>query len=361
MIPSLLLTRKGKRYLVFAIVFLFTLLLLKNHLTFTTGAISEEEEYRPSLFIAANFHNNEPILEHWIQQIDALIAWAGPSRIYVSVYESGSTDRTKAMLVAWEDRLTDGKVRHRIMLDEPLRAPEEGGGNLRRIVRLAEYRNRALDPIRRTLPGEFDRLLFLNDIYFDISDVIRLIQTNNGIYDAACGLDFFGEFYDTFATREVDGGWVGSGNYPYFTDPESRRLLIRGEPVPVYSCWNGAAVLPAKPFAEGRVSFRAVLPDEADPPLDASECCLLFSDMRPLNYTRTLINPHVKVGYDAFHYWYANTILPLWQPFLRLFNEPKRELTNSQEAEWTYRAHKIFDMNLDPEDYPCLWPNHEGL
>ena len=36
--------------------------------------------------------------------------------------------------------------------------------------------------------------------------------------------------------------------YPYFLDFASQRLLIDREPVPVYSCWNGAVSISLEPF-----------------------------------------------------------------------------------------------------------------
>ena len=43
-----------------------------------------------------------------------------------------------------------------------------------------------------------------------LEDAIRLLQTNNGHYAAACGLDYSRPhlFYDTFAMRDVDGKTV---------------------------------------------------------------------------------------------------------------------------------------------------------
>ena len=98
-----------------------------------------------------------------------------------------------------------------------------------------------------------------------------------------------------FASREVDGKWVGSGNYPYFSDETSRKLLRHSELVPVYSCWNGMVAFNAKPFAEDKVAFRAIAPNEPDPILEASECCLIFTDLRSLDYNRVFIDPSVRV------------------------------------------------------------------
>ncbi|KAL1928523.1 hypothetical protein VTP01DRAFT_2879 [Rhizomucor pusillus] len=303
----------------------------------------------PSIFVAANLRNNARILRNWIKQVELLVKWAGPSRVFVSIYENGSRDETKAILKEWEEQLSKKNIAHRIVTED---ASSIKG--VRRIPRLANIRNKALEPFE---PGKYDRLLFLNDISFRVEDAIELINTNQGDYDAACGMDFFGQFYDVFATREVDGGWVGSGDYPYFADEASRDLLVAGKPVPVYSCWNGMVVFRTEPFEkqqEEKLAFRAILPDEPDPPMEASECCLIFTDLRRLKHdTRVYINPQVKVAYDHFHYWYASYILPLWKPYLSWSNHPIRP---SMDESWLNSTNQAISMGTDPGDRYCLWP-----
>lgn len=71
------------------------------------------------------------------------------------------------------------------------------------------------------------------------------MQTRSGHYAAACALDFAvpHQFYDTFALRDSLGRPAASLEYPYFGAGQSRRSLLRGEPVPVRSCWNGMGKL----------------------------------------------------------------------------------------------------------------------
>ena len=61
----------------------------------------EEAKYRTVLrgskerfYLAANLYNNEEILPNMIQEIATLARALGPSRLYVSIYANGSTDRT---------------------------------------------------------------------------------------------------------------------------------------------------------------------------------------------------------------------------------------------------------------------------
>ncbi|KAL0094563.1 glycosyltransferase family 69 protein [Phycomyces blakesleeanus] len=305
---------------------------------------------KPVVFIAANIYNNEEILDHWITQVNQLIKWLGASNVYLSIYENGSQDRTKSILEKYDQHLNLLQIPHRIVT-----STVEKDENARRIVALAGLRNYLLEPLLDQDPKP-DKILFLNDIIFKASDAIELLETYDGEYDAMCAMDFFGEFYDTFATREADGGWVGSGNYPYFSHKPSRKLLYEEKPIPVYSCWNGMIALNAKPFLENKISFRAIIPKEPGPPVEASECCLVHTDLRSLNYTRIYINPRIKVSYDTFHYWYAHSIIRLLQPFYRLFNTPTNTQTLEEQFAWNKAVDDAYSQGVRSEDYTCLWP-----
>ncbi len=61
-----------------------------------------------------------------------------------------------------------------------------------------------------------------------------MINTNNGNYDACCGLDYNPIlFYDTFATRDINGHQLQSDVFPYFSDTDSKMKIELLEPVPV--------------------------------------------------------------------------------------------------------------------------------
>ncbi|KAG0172955.1 hypothetical protein DFQ28_008511 [Apophysomyces sp. BC1034] len=303
---------------------------------------------KPTVFIAANLYNNEAILEEWTKQLNRIIDWLSPARVFISIYENGSTDRTKPMLQAYDTYLSESKVQHQIV------AANEAKYQGRRIPALANIRNQALKPLHST-QMHFDKILFLNDIIFELSDAVSLLMARGGDYDAVCAMDFFGEFYDLFATREVNGGWVGSGNYPYFEDKGSRELLANGQLIPVYSCWNGMIAMNAEPFIKDLVAFRAILPDEPEVPREASECCLIHTDLREHNYTKIFINPQVKVAYDPFHYWYARYIIPLWNIFLAPFNNPA-SMTDDEKTKWDSQIKTLTEKHgIDVKDTICLW------
>lgn len=142
-----------------------------------------------------------------------------------------------------------------------------GEQRLKRIVFLAEVRNRALrpleDPKSPAYSTRFDKLLYLNDVVFNTADVANLLFSTNldettgkTRYDAACAVDFINafKFYDTFATRDLEGYSMGIPFYPWFTaagKAESRQdVLTQVDAVRVRSCWGGMVAFEAKWFQQ---------------------------------------------------------------------------------------------------------------
>lgn len=273
-----------------------------------------------------------------------LVTQLGPQNVYVSIYESGSWDDTKAALRSLDAELGKLGVARTVTLDPSTHAehmanapsPDEppspgwltstttspfgsAGGTkaekrneLRRIPYLASLRNRSLDPLlllvantttTTTTTGRFDKLLFLNDITFTPDLISLLLATREGDYAAACSLDYAHppHYYDTFALRDAAFAPTTSSLFPYFGSGASRRAMLRREPVPVRSCWNGAVVFDAAPFYPegGGLRFRGVEDGLAMRHVEASECCLVHVD-NPLSKTRGVwVNPRVRVGYSV--------------------------------------------------------------
>lgn len=78
--------------------------------------------------------------------------------------------------------------------------------------------------------------------FLQAQDVLALLDTNRGVYAAACSLDFNKPplYYDTFALRDSDGKPTLMQTWPYFESRLSRDAMIaNAEAVPVKSCWNG--------------------------------------------------------------------------------------------------------------------------
>ncbi|KAF0507772.1 glycosyltransferase family 69 protein [Gigaspora margarita] len=147
--------------------------------------------------------------------------------------------------------------------------------------------------------------MFFNDVIWKVSDILTLLGTNGYNYDAACAMDFYWAFYDTFATRElpffssslpnIRFPWPPTSYYPYFYSKTAHQQIYNGESVQVYSCWNGVVIMNAEQFVKQGVKFRALVPQEREVPFEASECCLVYSDFRKFGYDKVFINPNVMV------------------------------------------------------------------
>lgn len=148
-----------------------------------------------TIFIAALHWNNEELLrDSWVPGVAELVdALGGRNRVFVSVLESGSWDRSKAELRRLDRLLADRGVPRRIALSETthqdaIRTPpsldastdhirgwiqtSEESLERRRIPYLADLRNRVLEPLQEQLNASgmvYDRILFLGDVVFTVS------------------------------------------------------------------------------------------------------------------------------------------------------------------------------------------------
>ena len=303
------------------------------------------------LFIAANFYNNERILPLFIDHIQHIITKFGAHNIYISIYENGSRDGTRKLLQEFKDWLHVHQVPHRIVMDTTLEPGYPSGG---RIPYLSKVRNKAMEPFYFQFDDHqqtYHRLVFFNDIEWTLEEFRALLLTQNGDYDAVCGIDYYWLYYDTYATREMPPrlyNWIQQSpnatereirveetpgeefewmspliepaRFPYFRQSVHQRLMESGQPVPVYSCWNGLAIFNTEPFYKHRLWFRA-LPSFPEKAYDASECCLIMSDLHRHGYHRVYIQPEVRVTYSSTtsSRWWADGIVPLlnrlWYPY----------------------------------------------
>ncbi|GIL63118.1 hypothetical protein Vafri_17243 [Volvox africanus] len=148
-------------------------------------------------FIATNVRDAQQVMPNYIYHlvltVGSLTHYANP--VFVSVYESGSKDRTADWLQVLGDVLDALSVPHRLEL----------GGNIQRekgeerIKFLARVRSAALVPLfeQCNATGQFcapssdksnssGRIIFLNDVLFSAADIVRLLQYPA---DLVCGLD----------------------------------------------------------------------------------------------------------------------------------------------------------------------------
>ncbi|KAJ1707907.1 hypothetical protein AFCA_009020 [Aspergillus flavus] len=193
---------------------------------------------------------------HWNNAVIQLAKTWGPENIFVSIFESGSWDDSKGALRDLDLELDRLGVRRNLTLseiahqDEISRPPSEGWidtprgrKELRRIHYLARLRNQTLRPLEDLARNGivFDKVLFLNDVVFTVDDVISLLNTNDGVYAAACSLNFSKppRYCDTFAVRDSNGDETLMQECPYFRSATSRDALLAMSPAPVKSRWNG--------------------------------------------------------------------------------------------------------------------------
>lgn len=227
-----------------------------------------------------------------------------------------------------------------------------GQARVSRLAYLAEMRNRLLRPLdpsyseisdsgfRSVSEVKFDKILFLNDVYFSPLDALQLLFSTNAEsgeaqYRAACALDFVQlfKFYDTFVVRDTDGYQLSLQYYPWFTHIGSGTsrsdVLKQSDAVRVRSCWGGMAAFNATLFQleqDQTITSENQLPanrtstssDTGLPGLpihfrdsgeifwEAAECCLIFADLenafgRPSidQHDGVFVNPYIRTAYSS--------------------------------------------------------------
>jgi hypothetical protein len=270
----------------------------------------------------------------WGDALVQLIDLLGHDNVFLSLYENNSGQKGRQALQALAQRIQSNKS---IVVDEqttfdacPRVTLPNGQKRIRRIDYLAALRNRALQPLDDTQKHiKYDKLLYLNDVYFNPVEAAQLLFCTNSAshretqtassyrYRAACAVDFSNpfKFYDSYATRDLEGYGIGLPFFPWFTsagEGQSRSDLLAGrDAVRVRSCWGGMVAFDAWFFQkENPVRFRA--PREMF--WDASECCLVHADVQAESPspggddigdkgketgTGVYMNPFVRVAYTA--------------------------------------------------------------
>jgi len=144
------------------------------------------------IYIASMHFNNERVIrDHWGPAVVQLSKILGKENVFVSVYESGSWDKTKRELNKMATELENMGVPHRVEMSESthkdeIENPNKGEGwidtprgkrELRRIPFLAKLRNRTLqDLIDLQKKGQhFDKVLFLNDVVFTVCYILSVL------------------------------------------------------------------------------------------------------------------------------------------------------------------------------------------
>ncbi|KPI34956.1 uncharacterized protein AB675_3854 [Cyphellophora attinorum] len=289
------------------------------------------------VFIASNLYDPHGQLADgpWADNVLRLIHLLGPDNTYLSIYENDSgdvgsdaMDRLRAKTpcnntLVVEDHLDRSGLPKITLVD--------GRKRVKRITYLAEVRNKALEPLADA-ETIFDKVLFLNDVYFDPVEILQLIfATNDGNYRAACAVDFINpfKFYDTFASRDLGGYSMGVPFFPWFSrggDPRTHDDVIQGkDAVRVRSCWGGMVSFDATFFQPSDEKIAPITASEISPAnlsapyrfraeedtyWEASECCLIHADIQSPDHEQSgiFMNPFVRVGYTPrTHAWLGFT------------------------------------------------------
>ncbi|PLW30919.1 hypothetical protein PCANC_20336 [Puccinia coronata f. sp. avenae] len=333
----------------------------------TTTTTTKEQQYTRApqrkatghkYFFAINLYNSFDVIPDLFSTMLKVSAILGFQNVFVSVYENGSSDQTKALL-----RLFDGLSRSvgiRVVIRTSLRTR---GAFHHRIEYLAEVRNAALAPLQelRDSEGElFDTVIFMNDVLPCTDDLLELIwqsrRQNAGI---TCGADYiFHEeiaqpvFYDNWVARDING--TALENAPFesiFRDPPSQHAFERHLPIQVQSCWNGIAILdPAPLYAHPRVRFRMARLAEGE--CSASECSLICNDYWNAGYGRIVMVPRVKLAYDnrvwqIIHPERKN--LTVIRGYTRLGGTPDDPTADPQDRAWFGPHDRLFRLEESEE------------
>lgn len=299
------------------------------------NSIDEVTAANRTVFIASVHRDTAPLLHAaWSGALVDLLAALGSNNVYVSIVESGSQDGTRSELAQLKRQLDERGVSNAVTfgptgwdllkdLGEPpapeemrpgwvsYQAPDRSDGTTaeKRVVPyLAEMRNLAMAPLT-TLAAEgrtFDTVLWIDDVVFSAQDAITLLDTRGGDYAAACSttIGSFARLHDTMALRDIHGRPPASSLWPWFASHSSRAAALAGEPVPVYSCWDGLVALTAGSFYHEAqpLRFRAVDDRLAERHVEASERCLLHAD-NPLSSSAGIwLNPSVRVSRNLVSY-----------------------------------------------------------
>ncbi|EEB88959.1 hypothetical protein MPER_13006 [Moniliophthora perniciosa FA553] len=325
------------------------------------GFASEHSETKQSqatqgehkYFFAINLYNSFDIIPDLFATLFRLSAILGPQNIYVSIYENGSTDQTKALLRIF-DALTKS-VGLRVTIRTSMRT--RGAFN-HRIEYLAEVRNAAFLPLHelRDAEGEiFDTIVFMNDILPCVDDILELIyqsRLNNAGITCAADYMYHSEiqspvFYDNWVARDING--TALENAPFemiFHHPESSARFQAHLPIQVQSCWNGIAVLDPAPFYEPphvRVRFRMARITEGE--CSASECSLICNDYWEAGYGRIMMVPRVKLAYDRKVYDIIHPQrrnLTSIRGYKRLGGVPDERMKDPQDRAWFGPHDRLF-------------------
>ncbi|PVU91425.1 hypothetical protein BB559_004157 [Furculomyces boomerangus] len=258
-------------------------------------------------FFAMNLYNNQEIIPHLLQELLRVFEYLGPQNIYFSLYENGSGDSSKYILSMFKVTLDKLGIRNIVSVDR-----EQKPKSVHRIEYLAKLRNKAIEPLEtESLNGrKYDKIVFMNDVVFCRNDILELLyQSEHQQSDMTCPLDFDTGgpdgreilFRDTWVARDLGGESFHKGLNDMVPHKPSMERFKNNLPFQVQCCWNGAAVLNAKPFYEPiNLKFRRSKAKYNE--CAASECSLMCNDFWENGFRKIVTVPRVLLPYEMKHF-----------------------------------------------------------
>ncbi|OBR07860.1 alpha-1,3-mannosyltransferase CMT1 [Colletotrichum higginsianum IMI 349063] len=268
-------------------------------------ASSSSSLKKPKFFIALNIREKADLLPRLMGSVVEAIRFLGPENCVLSVVEGNSRDGTYEILHLLRPELESIGVEYHFSRSDL----DPGAGD--RIGKLAELRNMALAPLVSD-PARYAAdavVLFLNDVAICLEDILELAHQR--LYlgaDMTCGFDwtYVGPdptFYDVWISRTLqgdsffeippDGNWNSAWNI-FWNDDTSRRRFADHKPLQVFSCWNGAVAMTARPLLDRLVRFRAPGPGECF----QGEPQLFCKDLWNAGFGRIAVVPSVNLEYS---------------------------------------------------------------
>eukprot|EP00834_Sanchytrium_tribonematis_P005005 NODE_277_length_10928_cov_0.583987.p3 type:complete len:376 gc:universal NODE_277_length_10928_cov_0.583987:2207-1080(-) len=309
-------------------------------------------------YIAINLHNNQEILPYLIINLNHLIAF-NPN-IFISIYESGSTDNTKSMLDDYKKELKSRQIPHEIQMGN-----ESLTFEMNRIDYLVDKRNKAIQYITNQ-----DAILFLNDVMFCLNDLLELehqrILNQAGLV-SGMDYDYKNEylFHDTWVAMDLNGYHLTSSMFQPMASFTNQIKWIRQVPMQVMSTWNGMVAMDAIPFRNG-LKFRrgknrpfAVKQSGECSTAEPTTLCL---DLIKLSYDIMII-PRVKVAYLYSVYKsmkIENSIFNKQYPQLP-FHKLENTSINMQILSNTFECMPYYHTGWHPEPYAEYWEKLEDI
>jgi alpha-1,3-mannosyltransferase len=140
-------------------------------------------------FFAINLYNSFDVIPDLFSTLFKVSSILGFQNVYVSIYENGSNDQTKALLRIFDALCRSAGLRVQIRTSMRTR-----GNFNHRIEYLAEVRNAAFVPLHelRDAHGEhFDSIVFMNDVLPCVDDLLELIwQSRLNNAGITCAADY---------------------------------------------------------------------------------------------------------------------------------------------------------------------------